>query len=109
MAEKEPHSVAPWETNLPERLRRARAHARVPAAEMAAILEVTERTIRNYETGATPIKNKDIRDWAMRCGGPPVLEWIKTGRVPVSTGPNGGPGQVTDMSGWTRKSRLQAA
>lgn len=68
---------------LPERLKRARLAAGVTAAEMALVLECTDRTIRNYESGATPIKPREIRDWAMRCGGSRVHSWVTTGNVPA--------------------------
>lgn len=98
----------PWVTTLTERLKRARIAAGVSAEQMAAVLECTARTVRNYESGATPIKRKDVRDWAMRCGGARIHAWILTGEIPAD-GDNGGGGQVTDHSGWTARRAAHAA
>lgn len=86
----------PWNMTLPERLKRARLAAGVTADEMAQVLECTDRTIRNYESGATPIKPREIRDWSMRCGGARVHRWVTTGEVPT---PDNGPDLGSTHSG----------
>ena len=71
---------------LGDRLRKARECAGLSTAEIAEVLEVTDRTVRNYETGATPIKRPALRVWAMRTGVPYV--WLTTGEEP-SDNPGG--------------------
>lgn len=82
-----------------DRLRKAREVAEVTSKEMAALLEVSDRTIRNYERMATPIKRKDVRDWALRCGVP--IEWLLHGDNP----PDGGGEQVVSTSRWSADRR----
>ena len=64
-----------------DRLRKAREHAGVSTDEMAAVLEVSARTIGNYENERTPVKGPVIKEWAMRCGVP--VEWLRSGTVPT--------------------------
>ena len=63
---------------LGDRLRKAREHAGVSVDEMAAILDVSDRTVRNYETDKTPIKRPSVVAYAMRCNVP--VEWLVVGR-----------------------------
>ena len=79
-----------------ERLRKARESAGVSEQEMAALLEVTDRTIRNYESDARPIKRPSLVVWSIRTGVP--VEWI--------TGDTGEQGER--LSRCTGASRLAA-
>ena len=78
-----------------DRLRKAREHAGVSTDEMAAVLEVSVRTIGNYENERTPVKGPVIKEWAMRCGVP--YEWLRTGHVT----PEHGPGGLADTGRYT--------
>ncbi len=81
-----------------DRLRKARETAGVTVIQMAQLLEVTDRTIRNWETDSTPVKRLYLKEWAARCGGPDVLHWIVTGEAP-GIGPNSGHEQAGSSSG----------
>lgn len=65
------------EFTLGDRLRKARKFGNVDVDELATILEVSDRTIRNYENEITPVKRKDVVLWAMRCG--VNADWLWTG------------------------------
>ena len=71
------HEATVPEWTLGDRLRKAREVAHVSTDEMAAVLEVSDRTIRNYESGRTPIKRPSINSWALRTGVP--FEWLWSG------------------------------
>lgn len=88
------------------RLALALEWAHVPVSEMAEELGISRNTVGNYLAGRTVPSRAILRVWSLRCGVP--FDWLLTGTIPKD-GPDSGPGQVTDMSGWTRKSRLQAA
>jgi transcriptional regulator with XRE-family HTH domain len=77
-----------WET-IPrwtrgDRLRKARLVAGVSPEEMADLLEVTDRTIRNYEQDRTPIKRPAVAAWALRTG--IDREWLWNGIEPDDDG-----------------------
>ena len=67
------------EFTLGDRLRKAREHAGVTTDEMAVVIDVTARTIGNYENDRTPVRGPVIKEWAMRTGVP--YEWLRTGHV----------------------------
>jgi DNA-binding XRE family transcriptional regulator len=79
------HSTVPVWT-LGDRLRKAREHAGLTVDEMAEVLEVSDRTVRNYENDVSPIKRPAIRSWGMRCGGGDVVHWIINGEAPGDGG-----------------------
>lgn len=61
-----------------DRLRKAREHAGVTTEEMAAAVDVSTRTVGNYENDRTPVRGPVVKVWAMRTGVP--VEWLLTGR-----------------------------
>jgi transcriptional regulator with XRE-family HTH domain len=65
---------------LGDRLRKARNVADMTIPDMAAVLGVTEKTVRNYESETTPMKRATLIAWAMSTGTP--FEWLETGRTP---------------------------
>jgi transcriptional regulator with XRE-family HTH domain len=71
---------------LGDRLRKAREDRGITVAEMAVEVERSERTIRNYETGATRARSPIIRRYAMRTGVP--YSWFITGQPPTDVPPN---------------------
>ena len=68
---------------LGDRLRKAREHAGVSVDEMAAILDVSDRTVRNYEGDKTPIKRPSVVAYAMRCNVP--IDWLIAGHTQQTT------------------------
>jgi DNA-binding XRE family transcriptional regulator len=95
------------EFTIGDRLRKSRSYARVSTAEMAAVLECSERTIGNYENEVTQIRRPSLVAWAMRCG--VDVRWLATGIEPegdtigyrISAGQRrrrGPPGRVCGLS-----------
>lgn len=62
-----------------DHLTKAREHAGLDLADMAGVLGCSERTVRNYENGATRITRGNLIAWAMSCGVP--LEWFPAADV----------------------------
>lgn len=73
------------EFTLGDRLRKAREWAGVSTDEMAVVIDVSSRTIGNYENDRTPVRGPVISEWALRTGVP--VEWIRTGAI---SQPDGG-------------------
>ena len=67
------------EFTLGDRLRKAREWAGVSTDEMAEVIDVSARTIGNYENDRTPVRGPVMSEWALRTGVP--VEWIRTGIV----------------------------
>jgi transcriptional regulator with XRE-family HTH domain len=67
-----PGSVPEW--TLGDRLRKARIWAGLTTDEMAAELDVTTRTVTNYESDHTRPRRPVIALWALRTGVP--FEWL---------------------------------
>ncbi len=68
-----------------DRLGKALKIANVSHAEMAQILGVSRNTIGNYIADRTPIRDGDIRNWAVRTG--VSFDELKYG-IPAPQGPN---------------------
>ena len=54
--------------------------------EMAADIGRSERTIRNYESDATPATANVVRRYAVRTDTP--VSWLMTGTTPTDVPPN---------------------
>ena len=80
-----------YELTPGERLAKARRNTNISTAEMAELLGVTDRTIRNYENDVTPIKRSAFITYAWHTGYD--LDWLETGETP-SDGPDPGVGTV---------------
>lgn len=96
-------------TRVPEftfgdRLRKAREHAGVSTDEMAVVIDVSGRTIGNYENDRTPVRGPVVKAWAMRTGVP--VEWLLTGRV-TTQDDDGGSEQVGTGTGCYRDNLIQ--
>lgn len=83
-----PNDIPQW--TVPDRLRKAREHAGLSQDAIATALDVTRKTIGNYENGRTAPRRTVLIAWAMATGVP--IEWILTGETPDS-GPDG-PGEL---------------
>jgi transcriptional regulator with XRE-family HTH domain len=66
------------EFTIGDRLRKARHCAHLTAEEMAAILEVSVRTVRNYEHDVTSIKRPALAAWAQATNVDAF--WLATGK-----------------------------
>lgn len=83
---------------LPERLAKAREHAHLDRDQMARLLGVTERTIRNWENGRIIPKRKDILAYSAATHVP--LVWLTGEWTP--SGPSGQPpGNMFDTATYT--------
>jgi transcriptional regulator with XRE-family HTH domain len=73
-----------------DRLRKAREHAGLEQAELAADLGVSRNTVVNYERGRVEPRRPVLVAWALRTGVP--LVWLVTGDAssPRQDGPDGG-------------------
>lgn len=63
--------------SLCDRLEKSREHAGLSTHDMAKALGVSERTIRNYEAGASTIRQPAVIAWAAVTGVP--RWWIENG------------------------------
>jgi transcriptional regulator with XRE-family HTH domain len=66
-------AVPQW--SLGDRLRKALEFGKVSDEQMAAILGVTDRTVRNYTTDTTTPKRGVLKLWAEATGVP--LDWLE--------------------------------
>ena len=78
------------DTNIPEftlgdRLRKARTHRGLSVDDVAAVLGVSDRTVRNYESETTPIRRDTAIAWAFATGVP--FEWLWGGQISAEEGP----------------------
>lgn len=73
------------EWTLGDRLRKAREYRNITVLEMAADIERSERTIRNYETDRTQVHWLVVRRYAERTHIP--MTWFLTGRPPQGVPP----------------------
>lgn len=85
------------EWDLGDRLRKALRAAGVSVQAMAEELDCTRQTVGAYMSGRVTPKVPVLRVWAMRCGVP--YEWLATGKIADSDGPERPGGQVIDASG----------
>lgn len=75
--------------NEADRLRKARELTGLNRAQFAEVVGVSEKTVLNYERGATSrIKPLVRRAWALATGVPAV--WLETGEAPGPDGPDEG-------------------
>lgn len=63
-----------------DRLRKARERVGLSQSDFAAEIDVSPRSVSNYESEAVTPKKIVLKAWALRTGVP--LEWIETGEVP---------------------------
>lgn len=89
-----------------DRLRKARKHAGLDIDQMAELLGFSDKTVRNYENEATPIKRASISAWALATGVP--FEWLLTGEVQRPDDPNG-PTEQDDRQSGCKLYRLPTA
>lgn len=68
-------SVPQW--TLGDRLRKARTWVGLSTEDLAAELDVTARTVTNYETGQTRPRRPTLALWALKTGVP--FEWLDGG------------------------------
>ena len=79
--------VPAW--TVADRLRKAREHAGLEQAQLAADLGVSRNTVGNYEGGKVTPRRPVLVSWALRTGVP--LSWLETGaESPRPAGPDGG-------------------
>lgn len=83
------------EWSLPERLGKARQTAGLSPIEMASRLGVTDRTVRNWESGATRVTKAQ------------VIAYATVTKVPVAWIEGHYDGQMSDMA--TYRTSTQAA
>ena len=60
-----------------DRMKKSLAHAGLEVEDMAQILGVTQKTIRNYITERTPMKDGMKKQWAFACG--VSYDWLEHG------------------------------
>ena len=63
-----------------DRLRKARERCGLSQSEFASEIDVSPRSISNYESEAVQPKKIVLKAWALRTGVP--LEWLETGHAP---------------------------
>lgn len=80
------HGVPKW--TLADRLRKAREVAGLSQGELAEAIDVSRRSVVNYEAGARPPKRHVLVSWALRTGA--RYDWLITGAASDEDGPNGG-------------------
>ena len=75
---------------LEDRLRKAREVTGLGQSEFAAEIDVSRRTVGNYESGSVAPRRIVLKAWALRSGVP--LEWLETGSVTHESPSPGGDG-----------------
>jgi transcriptional regulator with XRE-family HTH domain len=81
MSEMPEGAVPQW--TLGDRLRKAREHARLNQAELAAAIGIARSSVVNYESGRSVPSRPVVLSWSLCTG--VSQEWV-LGRAPVTSG-----------------------
>lgn len=71
-----------------DRLRKSRERIGLKQADFAAEIDISARSVHNYENETVSPRRIVLKAWALRTGVP--LEWLETGNIPADN--NGGDG-----------------
>ena len=75
-----------------DRLRKARERTGLSQGDFAAEIDISPRSVSNYESEAVSPRKLVLKAWALRTGVP--LEWIETGVTPENNGGGDGSSMV---------------
>jgi DNA-binding XRE family transcriptional regulator len=92
------------EFTLTDRLRKAREHGGLDQPELASLMGVSVRSIRNYEAGRTTPRRPQLIAWAFATG--VSLEWLEADVRPKGLEP---PTFWSVVARWAHKSRQSGA
>lgn len=72
------------EWTIGDRLRKAREATGLSQAQLAKAIDVSPKTVGNYEAGRVETRRIVLRAWSLRTGVP--LMWLETGEAPSPEG-----------------------